>query len=195
MRYMTADNYDLAMDPEGQPDRLVRLAVGLVNLVADGARPVEAADLEGFLVDQGERPPIHLEQRDAAAIAHVREQLAAVFDAADLDTAAGHVNRLLAHAQTPPVLSNHDGSRWHLHLTGDDAPWADWLAAVTGLGLARLLAEDGLTRLGRCAAPGCARAFAGGPRNHARRYCSTTCASRARVAAFRARNQQDAGTG
>jgi len=60
---------------------------------------------------------------------------------------------------------------------------------VAGLGLARLLAEDGVARLGRCAAPSCRRAFAGGLRNHPRRYCSPACANRSRVAAFRARRR------
>jgi hypothetical protein len=105
------------------------------------------------------------------------------------DAVAGRANRLLDRAQTPPRLSNHDGTAWHLHVTADEAPWADWLAAVAGLGLARLLAEDGVARLGRCAAPSCRRAFAGGLRNHPRRYCSPTCANRGRVAAFRARRR------
>jgi predicted RNA-binding Zn ribbon-like protein len=105
------------------------------------------------------------------------------------DAVAGRVNRLLDRALTPPRLSNHDGTAWHLHVTADEAPWADWLAAVAGLGLARLLAEDDVARLGRCAAPSCRRAFAGGLRNHPRRYCSPTCANRSRVAAFRARRR------
>ncbi len=105
------------------------------------------------------------------------------------DVVAEQVNRLLDRAQTPPRLSNHDGTAWHLHITADEAPWADWLAAVAGLGLARLLAEDGVARLGRCAAASCRRAFAGGLRNHPRRYCSPACANRARVAAFRARRR------
>ena len=87
-------------------------------------------------------------------------------------------NRLLERAGTRPRLSDHDGTPWHLHLTAEDASWAEWLAATTGLGLARLLAEDGTARLGRCAAPGCGRAFAGGPRNHRRRFCSAACGNR-----------------
>jgi predicted RNA-binding Zn ribbon-like protein len=112
-----------------------------------------------------------------------------VFAAADVDLAAALVNRLLDRAQAPPRLSNHDGTAWHLHVTGEQASWADWLAAITGLGLARLIAEDGIARIGRCAAPGCGAAFAGGPRNHPRRYCSPSCANRGRVAAFRARRR------
>jgi Putative stress-induced transcription regulator/CGNR zinc finger len=172
------------VDAEQQADHLVRLAVDLVNLPGDG---LDAAGLARFLVEHGEAPPIELDAGDVRGLVQVREQLREVFAAADVDLAAALVNRLLDRAQAPPRLSNHDGTAWHLHVTGEQASWADWLAAITGLGLARLIAEDGIARIGRCAAPGCGAAFAGGPRNHLRRYCSATCANRARVAAFRAR--------
>jgi CGNR zinc finger/Putative stress-induced transcription regulator len=190
------------MDPEEQPDRLARLAVDLVNLADDR---LDDAGLARFLIDHGEAAPIELTPGDVDQLVQVRAELAAVFDAASgpgaeagaaagrgerTDAAAERVNRLLDRAQNPPRLSNHDGTPWHLHITADGAPWADWLGAVAGLGLARLLAEDGVTRLGRCAAPSCRQVFAGGPRNHPRRYCSPTCANRARVAAFRARRRQ-----
>ena len=154
------------MDPiaqDQQADRTVRLAVDLVNLRARlGDAPLDAAVLRRFLADHGEQPPIRLDQAGAAAIAAVEAELRAVFDAPGVDTAASTVNRLLERAGGRPRLSDHDGTPWHLHLTDDDATWADWLAAVTGLGLARLLAEDGMARVGRCAARGCRRVFAGG---------------------------------
>jgi predicted RNA-binding Zn ribbon-like protein len=177
------------VDPSEQPDRLARLAVDLVNL--PGGR-LDAAGLAGFLIDHGEAAPIELTTRDVDQLIRVRAELSDLFDAAEgagVDEVAGRVNRLLDRAQTPPRLSNHDGTAWHLHITADEAPWDDWLAAVAGLGLAKLLAEDGLARLGRCAAASCRRAFAGGLRNHPRRSCSPTCANRARVAAFRARRR------
>jgi predicted RNA-binding Zn ribbon-like protein len=178
------------MDPVEPADRLTRLAVDLVNLPRDR---LDAVGLGRFLVDHGEAGPIDLTQRDVEQLTHVRAELAELFDAATAaataDEVAHRVNRLLDRAQTPPRLSNHDGTAWHLHITADDTPWADWLAAAAGLGLARLLAEDGVARLGRCAARTCQRAFAGGLRNHPRRYCSPTCANRSRVAAFRARRR------
>jgi hypothetical protein len=200
------------MDPEEQPDRLARLAVDLVNLPDDR---LDAGGLAAYLIDHGEGEPIDLTPCDVDDLARVRTELSELFDAAGAgapgtegaqgapggaadgeggqasaaDRVAERVNRLLDRAQTPPRLSNHDGTAWHLHVTADEAPWADWLAAVAGLGLARLLAEDGVARLGRCAAPSCRRAFAGGLRNHPRRYCSPACANRSRVAAFRARRR------
>jgi hypothetical protein len=189
------------LDPAEQPDRLAQLAVDLVNLPDDR---LNAAGLAAYLIDHGEAEPIDLAAGDVDQLIRVRDELSDLFDAASApaqggegpagprhaaDAVAGRVNRLLDRAQTPPRLSNHDGTAWHLHVTADEAPWADWLAAVAGLGLARLLAEDDVARLGRCAAPSCRRAFAGGLRNHPRRYCSPTCANRSRVAAFRARRR------
>jgi predicted RNA-binding Zn ribbon-like protein len=174
------------MDPAEQPDRLARLAVDLVNLPVDR---LDAAGLAHFLIEHGEAAPIELTAGDVDGLTRVRAELSEVFDAGGADATAERVNRLLERAQAPPRLSNHDGTAWHLHITADEAPWADWLAAVAGLGLARLLAEDGVARLGRCAAASCQSVFAGGPRNHPRRYCSPTCANRTRVAAFRARHR------
>jgi predicted RNA-binding Zn ribbon-like protein len=190
------------MDPseqDQQADRTVRLAVDLVNFrVGLGDAPMGAAVLRRFLADHGEQPPIRLDEAGAAAIAAVEAELRAVFEAPGVDAAAAVVNRLLERAGGRPRLSDHDGTPWHLHLTDDDATWAEWLAAITGLGLARLLASDGMARVGRCAARGCRRVFAGGPRNHRRRYCSPACGNAARVAAFRARRAAGpvaAGTG
>jgi predicted RNA-binding Zn ribbon-like protein len=181
------------MDPTGgeQADRVVRLAVDLVNLRArlPAGAPLDARTLRRFLAEHGEPTPVRLGPADAAAIAAVEAELRAVFEATGVDDAAARVNRLLLRAGGRPQLSNHHGTPWHLHVTDDDAPWAEWLAATTGLGLARMLAEDGLARLGRCAAPGCRRVFAGGPRNHPRRYCSPTCGNAARVRAFRDRRR------
>jgi len=181
------------MDPSAQDrqaDRTVRLAVDLVNLrLRLGGAPLDASVLRRFLDDHGEQPPIPLDDADAATIAAVEAELRSVFDAPDVHAAARMTNRLLERASDPPRLSDHDGTPWHLHVTAEDAPWAEWLAATTGMGLARLLVEDGTARIGRCAAPRCRRVFAGGPRNHARRYCSPGCGNAARVAAFRARGR------
>lgn len=176
------------MDPTEAPDRLVRLAVDLVNLDDDR---LDAAGLARFMVAHGESEPVELSAGDLDAVLSVRAELSELFDAAGegVNALAARVNHLLDRAQTPPRLSNHDGTDWHLHVNVDEASWADWLAATTGLGLARLLVEDGAARIGRCAAPACHRVYAGGPRNHPRRYCSPACANRARVAAFRARRR------
>jgi predicted RNA-binding Zn ribbon-like protein len=176
---------DASISGPGQAGRMLGVAAGLAGMAA----PIEAAALRRLLLAHGEAEPIVLDQVELAAVAGVREGLLAVFGAAGADQAATAVNQLLARAGCRPRLSNHDGSPWHLHVTDEDAPWADWLAAGAGMALAGLLAEDGMARIGRCAAPGCGRPFAGGRRNHPRRHCSPACANRARVAAHRARRR------
>ncbi|MEV0390051.1 CGNR zinc finger domain-containing protein [Nonomuraea sp. NPDC050643] len=117
----------------------------------------------------------------------LRDELAAVFDAAGDDGAdhravAGLLNALLVRYPVRPQLSDHDGNPWHLHLAEDSA-------ASAVMGLAALVAELGPDRLGRCKDPRCGKAFLDTSSNRSRRYCSARCASRANVAAFRARRK------
>jgi hypothetical protein len=190
-----AEPIDLA---DGDAGQLIRVRAELSDLFDAAGAPAQGGEgpAEGPGAPAAAAPGVPAATRGrgpagpgvpAPALGRAADAVAGRGRAAD--AVAGRVNRLLDRAQTPPRLSNHDGTAWHLHITADEAPWADWLAAVAGLGLARLLAEDGVARLGRCAAPSCRRAFAGGLRNHPRRYCSPTCANRGRVAAFRARRR------
>ncbi|WP_113705546.1 CGNR zinc finger domain-containing protein [Nonomuraea lactucae] len=117
----------------------------------------------------------------------LRDELEAVFAAAasgDEDAVAALLNALLATYPVHPQLSAHDGRRWHLHLAADSA--ADSAAGAV-MGLAAVVAEVGTERLGRCQEPRCSRAFLDTSSNRSRRYCSARCASRANVAAYRAR--------
>ncbi len=83
----------------------------------------------------------------------------------------------------------HEGWDWHLHVdTGEDAPWADWLAASAALELATMLAGADGVPWGECDA-GCGRVFVHDGRGGERRYCSTTCATRERVRRHRALNR------
>ncbi len=115
----------------------------------------------------------------------LRDELAGVFDAAGDDRAvAGLLNALLVRYPVRPQLSDHDGP-WHLHLADDPA-------ATAVMGLAAVVAELGVDRLGRCREPHCGLAFLDTSSNRSRRYCSARCSSRANVAAFRARRRNDA---
>ncbi|MFC4012373.1 CGNR zinc finger domain-containing protein [Nonomuraea purpurea] len=113
----------------------------------------------------------------------LREELTAVFDAAGEEKAvAQRLNALLVRYPVRPQLSAHDGQRWHLHLAED-------AAASAVMGLAAVVAELGVDRLGRCQEPRCATAFLDTSSNRSRRYCSPRCATRANVAAYRARRR------
>ncbi|MEV4174417.1 CGNR zinc finger domain-containing protein [Nonomuraea sp. NPDC049709] len=113
----------------------------------------------------------------------LRDELTAVFDAAgDERAVAERLNALLDRYPVRPQLSDHDGRGWHLHLAEDPA-------ATAVMGLAAVVAELGVDRLGRCREPHCGLAFLDTSSNRSRRYCSARCASRANVAAFRARRR------
>ncbi|GAA3232667.1 CGNR zinc finger domain-containing protein [Nonomuraea helvata] len=113
----------------------------------------------------------------------LRDELAAVFDAAEDEQAAvERLNALLVRYPVRPQLTDHDGRGWHLHLAEQDA-------AGAVMGLAAVVAELGVDRLGRCQEPRCRQAFLDTSSNRSRRYCSPRCASRANVAAFRARQR------
>ena len=56
-----------------------------------------------------------------------------------------------------------------------------------------VIRADETSRLGVCADDGCDGLVLDLSRNRSRRYCSTTCANRNAVAAYRARQRPDAG--
>jgi predicted RNA-binding Zn ribbon-like protein len=60
------------------------------------------------------------------------------------------------------------------------------------MGLAVLVTTLGVDRLGICQATPCRRAYLDTSSNRSRRYCSERCASRANVAAYRARKRESA---
>ncbi|WP_427889648.1 CGNR zinc finger domain-containing protein [Kribbella sp. GL6] len=164
------------------PDRLIRLAVDLVNL-----RELPGpAELRAFLLAHGEPEPVEVDEDDVEGVRAVREALRPVFED-DPAEGARAVNALLARYAVRPYLSDHDGTPWHVHVAEPDASWADWLAATTALGLATFAAGHGFESLAVCAAANCDRVFANTAVNRPRRFCTPRCATRTRVATYRAR--------
>ncbi|MFC6885999.1 MULTISPECIES: CGNR zinc finger domain-containing protein [Actinomadura] len=168
-------------------ERLVEIA----NAVRE--RPgLPRDDLAALLLRHGESPadlaPGSFTDADAAGLRDAAARLADVLAETDPDRAALALNALLDECGARPRLSRHDGHAWHLHVDrGDDASWAEWFTASGALALAQILSETGRPAWGECAAPGCSRLYLGTGPGTARRYCSSTCASRTRVAAHRRR--------
>ena len=168
------------------PDRLIRLAVDLVNTrTLEPEKLTSAAVLSQFLVDHGE-PTAAVDEDDLAAVKGVRERIRPVFHTESRE-AARILNELLAEYAVRPYLSDHDGAPWHLHVAKPEASWAEWLAAGTALGLAGFAAGHGFEAIGACAAPDCERVFVNPAERRPRRFCTPTCSSRTRVASYRAR--------
>jgi predicted RNA-binding Zn ribbon-like protein len=131
----------------------------------------------------------------------VRARLRAVFAAADEGNHTGAVdllNSLLLEFPVSPQISGHDTldeegrPRWHMHLADHSSNATTGYAAISAMGLAFHLTEFGADRLGLCQAPPCRNAYLDTSTNRSRRYCSDRCATRANVAAYRARKRLEA---
>lgn len=169
------------------PDRLVRLAVDLVNTrTLEPEQLTRPADVRRFLLDHGEPEPVRIDEADLAEVREIRELIRPVFGAEPAE-AARTLNELLAEYAVRPYLSDHDGSPWHLHVAKPDASWGEWLAAGAALGLSGFAAGHGFEALGMCAARDCERVFVNPAAKRPRRFCTPACASRTRVASHRAR--------
>jgi predicted RNA-binding Zn ribbon-like protein len=129
-------------------------------------------------------------QADAAELASWGSRLRVVVelvDGGDVDAACAELNTIMRETGAVPTLSRHDGEPWHLHFHAEDAEWAVSWAAPMATGLAVVLGNSAVDRLGLCNAPACDRVYIDVSRNGTRRFCSTACQNRVKAAAFRAR--------
>lgn len=139
-------------------------------------------------------------ESDVARLRGVRTRLRAVFTAAaegDELRAVDLLNALLLEYPASPQISGHDyldergRPRWHLHLAENPASATAGYAAIACMGLAFQLTDLGVDRLGVCEAIPCRNAYIDTSTNRSKRYCSDRCATRANVAAYRARKRQE----
>jgi predicted RNA-binding Zn ribbon-like protein len=138
---------------------------------------------------------------DLTRFRSVRGRLRAVFEAADggdETLAVNLLNSLLLEFPVSPQISGHnhrdDDGRplWHMHLADHPSNATAGYAAIAAMGLAFHLTEYGVDRLGLCEASPCRNAYLDTSTNRSRRYCSDRCATRANVAAYRARKRRGA---
>lgn len=176
---------------KGQADYLAvhgaaQRAADLLDVLGRGG---QAGDVAAVLRAHDEPGCIEITGADLAALRDAARELRPVFTAADLTEAAERINRLLAAHASPPRLTTDGGQAgWHVHADRhDDAPWAEWFLTSSCLALALLLAERQAPPAGICASPSCGKPFVNTGRGGSRRYCSTACGTRERVAAHRAR--------
>ncbi|XVQ84672.1 CGNR zinc finger domain-containing protein [Microbispora siamensis] len=165
------------------------LAVQLVNMGDELKNPFS---LRALLEETGRtEAAARLTRRDIDALCELRDELTEVFASAaagdDVDVVE-RLNGLLVRHPVHPQISGHDGQPWHLHLT-EGGRVADALAVGSVMGLASVVTRLGVDRLGICQATPCRNAYLDTSSNRSRRYCSERCASRANVAAYRARKR------
>jgi predicted RNA-binding Zn ribbon-like protein len=138
-------------------------------------------------------------EADIARLRAVRTRLRGIFEAADEGDevrAVNLLNALMLEYPVSPQVSGHDtvdertGRRhWHMHLADHAANAAAAYSASACMGLAVQLTSLGVDRLGICEAAPCRNAYVDTSTNRSRRYCSDRCATRANVAAYRARKR------
>ncbi|MFI0261788.1 CGNR zinc finger domain-containing protein [Streptomyces sp. NPDC017056] len=151
-------------------------------------------------------PPQQMARRatesDVTRLRAVRTRLRAVFEAADEGDevrAVDLLNALMMEFPVSPQISGHefrdeDGRpKWHLHIADHATNATAGYTATASMGLAFQLTELGVDRLGICQARPCRNAYLDTSTNRSRRYCSDRCATRANVAAYRARKRLDSG--
>jgi predicted RNA-binding Zn ribbon-like protein len=156
------------------------LAVVLVNT----ATPEEdrLADLDALrdLLTLGPHLTGRVGRADLDAMRELRADLRAVFEsvaAGDEYGAAERINDLLLQHPVHPQISQHDGQRWHLHIT-ESGSVPDRYAAGAAMGLAVYVSAEGLDRLAICESAPCRNVFIDTSSNRSRRYCSDRCAGR-----------------
>jgi predicted RNA-binding Zn ribbon-like protein len=128
-------------------------------------------------------------QSDAAeldAVRQLRPQLRRLWEL-DEDGVVEQVNRMLAETRALPQLVAHDDWGYHLHATPSQAPLADRMAVEAAMAFVDVVRQQELDRLSTCGADDCDDVLVDLTKNRSRRYCSTSCANRVNVAAFRAR--------
>ena len=146
--------------------------------------------LDAFLDEQTITGSRAGDDKELTAMRRLRNRLRAIFRFAsegDKENVVTAVNALIADSRAIPRLVEHDGLAAHLHYTPPDAPLDQRFAAEIGVALAIVVRDHGLDRLRICAAPDCENVLVDLSKNRSRRFCSTQCANRQHVAAYRKR--------
>ncbi|ONK11407.1 CGNR zinc finger domain-containing protein [Streptomyces sp. MP131-18] len=177
-------------------------AVRLINTEEPlrGTDALTSVDAVRRLFGEAQQAARRAGEGDVTRLRGVRTRLRAVFAAAaegDEVRAVDLLNALLLEYPASPQISGHDyldeagRPRWHLHLAEHPSSATAGYAAIACMGLAFQLTDLGVDRLGICGAEPCRNAYLDTSTNRSKRYCSDRCATRANVAAYRARKRRE----
>jgi predicted RNA-binding Zn ribbon-like protein len=171
----------------------LRAAVDLVNTGEEPDTLTTVADLDAWYAEHGYTGRHDRNGAELAALRALRPSLRELLTT-NRDRAAELVNAMLAEADALPQLVRHDELDWHIHAVPADAPLDRRVVVETAMAMVDVIRTDELSRLSLCDDDRCAGLVLDLSRNRSRRFCSTTCANRNAVAAYRARARRDAGT-
>ena len=167
----------------------LKASIALVNSAEPPDTLTEIAQLDAFYEEHGYTGRRDGDAAELEALRALRPVLRELLTA-ERDDAAELVNTLLAEAEAVPQLKRHDGLDWHIHAVPPDAPLERRVMAEAAMAMVDLIRADELSRLAVCADDRCRGLVLDLSRNRSRRYCSTTCANRNAVAAYRARGRR-----
>jgi len=171
------------------PDTEVALtaAAALVNTdTNDGDHLLDVATLTAFVRAWKWSGVTGVDHADLAAVRALRPRLRCLWFSDDT-AAADLVNTLLREARALPQVVRHDDLGYHLHATPVTAPLVDRMAVEAAMAVVDVIRQGELARLLTCAADTCRDVLVDLSKNRSRRFCSTTCANRTNMAAYRAR--------
>jgi predicted RNA-binding Zn ribbon-like protein len=177
----------LAHDTEAS----LQAAVELVNSAEEPDTLTSQADVDEWYARHGYTGRRDSDAAELAALRELRPVLRELLTAGR-DRAAELVNAMLADARAMPQLVRHDDIDWHLHAVSPDEPLVSRVLVETAMAMADLVRGDEMSRLAICADATCGGIVLDLTRNRSRRFCSTTCANRNAVAAYRARRRTTA---
>ena len=167
----------------------LRAAVDLVNSAEEPDTLTTTDAVEAWFREHGYTGRCDGDAAELAALRRLRPVLRELLTA-ERDEAVELVNAMLAEARALPRLVRHDALDWHVHAVADDAPLHRRVLVETAMAMVDVIRADEHSRLAVCADPDCGGLVLDLSRNRARRYCSTTCANRNAVAAYRARRRR-----
>jgi hypothetical protein len=179
------------MDSSGYRSDGVGLAVAIVNAVYGADPNTDDSELLERSMHEFGVMTRSLSGREKVGLRGWAGHLHNVFAAPDADEAAHLLNQLLDVVVTHPYITGH-GGKLHLHYAPAEADPLHRVQASTAMGLAIVLCDYGMARLGVCRAVDCECVYVDVSRNAQRRFCSESCANRTNVAAFRARAKTSA---
>ncbi len=171
----------------------LRAAVDLVNSAEEPDTLTTAAELDAWYAEHRYTGRRDGDEAELAALRALRPALRELLTA-DRDRAAELVNAMLAEAGALPQLVRHDGLDWHIHAVPRDAPLDRRIVVETAMAMVDVIRSDELSRLSLCADDRCGGLVLDLSRNRSRRFCSTICANRNAVAAYRARSRRSGAT-
>jgi predicted RNA-binding Zn ribbon-like protein len=163
-------------------------AAALVNTAGAEDALADVAALDAFLDTWRWTGGRGADRAELEAVRALRPRLRRLWDL-DEDGVAAEVNAMLREARALPQLVTHDDWGYHLHATPADAPLADRMAVEAAMAMVDVVRQGELDRLRTCGADDCDDVLVDVSKNRSRRYCSTSCANRVNVAAFRARRR------